>query len=147
MPIQLVFRNMRIETSSDGVVSVYVEAKVNKRLSYRCPVCGKKCPGLIRSFWGFLLSFSVIQGYHIYPSVPWAYEDSRFTKDSDRTATWLAYRLSRKAVVEYLMIDWETVSRTRKDIEPDLKTRLDGRIDKTSYRMGHKYLTVISVFH
>ena len=40
-----VFRNMRIEISPDGVVTVYVEAKVNKRHSYRCPVCGKRCPG------------------------------------------------------------------------------------------------------
>ena len=40
-----VFSNMRIETSSDGVVTVYVEAKVNKRHAYRCPVCGRKCPG------------------------------------------------------------------------------------------------------
>ena len=40
-----VFSNMRIETSPDGVVTVYVEAKVNKRHAYRCPVCGRKCPG------------------------------------------------------------------------------------------------------
>ena len=33
-----VFGNMRIETSPDGVVTVYVEAKVNKRHAYRCPV-------------------------------------------------------------------------------------------------------------
>lgn len=39
------FTNMRIETSKDGVRSVYVEARVNKRLSDRCPVCGRKCPG------------------------------------------------------------------------------------------------------
>ena len=38
------FTKMRIETSEDGVTSVYVEARVNKRHSDRCPVCGKKCP-------------------------------------------------------------------------------------------------------
>ena len=80
-----------------------------------------------------------------------AYEGSRFTKDFDRTAAWLACQLSRKAVAEYMRIDWETVgrciSRARKDAEPDLKTRLDGLvhigIDETSYRKGHRYLTVI----
>ena len=86
-----------------------------------------------------------------YPAVPWAYEGSRFTRDFDRTAAWLACQLSRKAVAEYLRIDWETVgrciSRARKDIEPDLKKRLDGLvhigIDETSYRKGHKHITVI----
>lgn len=33
---------------------------------------------------------------------------SRFTKDFDRTAAWLAFRLSRKAVAEHHRIDWET---------------------------------------
>ena len=163
------FTNMRIETSPDGVVSVYVEAKVNKRQAYRCPVCGKKCPGYDHGSgnvrrWraldlGGLLFYVETDQERIccsehgvqYPAVPWAYEDSRFTKDFDRTAAWLACQLSRKAVAEYLRIDWETVgrciSRARKDIEPDLKTRLDGLvhigIDETSYRKGYKYLTVI----
>ena len=78
---------------------------------------------------------------------------SRFTKDFDRTVAWLAFHLSRKAVAEYLRIDWKTVgrciSRAREDIEPDLKTRLEGPvhigIDETSYRKGHNYLSVI--FH
>ena len=164
-----VFRNMRIETSSDGVVTVYVEAKVNKRHANRCPVCGRKCPGYDQGSrsvrrWraldmGGLLLFIETSQERIfcadhgvrYPAVPWAYEGSRFTRDFDRTAAWLACQLSRKAVAEYLRIDWETVgrciSRSRKDIEPDLKTRLDGLvhigIDETSYRKGHRYLTVI----
>lgn len=32
----------------------------------------------------------------------------RFTKDFDRTTAWLAFPLPRKAVKEYLRIDWET---------------------------------------
>ena len=43
-----------------------------------------------------------------YPTVPWSYGGSRFTKDFDSTAAWLAFLLSRKAVEEYLRIDWET---------------------------------------
>ena len=43
-----------------------------------------------------------------YSAVPWAYGGSRFTKDFDRTVVWLAFHLSRKAVKEYLRIDWET---------------------------------------
>ena len=33
---------------------------------------------------------------------------SRFTKDFDSTAAWLAFHLSRNAVAKYLRIDWET---------------------------------------
>ena len=32
---------------------------------------------------------------------------SHFTKDFDRTAAWLAFHLSSKAVEEYFRIDWE----------------------------------------
>ena len=67
------------------------------------------------------------------------------------TATWMTENLSRSAVAEYLRIDWKTVgrciSRARKHIEPDPSKRPDNLvnigIDETSYRKGHKYITVI----
>ena len=40
-----VFNNMRIETDQDGVTSVTVTARVKRKESHRCPVCGKKCSG------------------------------------------------------------------------------------------------------
>lgn len=84
-------------------------------------------------------------------AVPWAFEGSRFTKDFDMTVAWLATVLSRSAVSEYMRIDWKTVgrciSRTLNVIEPDRSVRLDGLvnigIDETSYRKGHKYITVV----
>ena len=164
-----VFNNMRIETDQDGVTSVTVTARVKRKESHRCPVCGRKCSGYDQGgrkvrrwraldMCGLFLFIETSQERILcsehgvqYPAVPWAYEGSRFTRDFDRTAAWLACQLSRKAVAEYLRIDWETVgrciSRARKDIEPDLKKRLDGLvhigIDETSYRKGHKYITVI----
>ena len=164
-----VFNNMRIETDQYGVTSVTVTARVKRKESHRCPVCGRKCSGYDQGgrkvrrwraldMCGLFLFIETSQERILcsehgvqYPAVPWAYEGSRFTKDFDRTAAWLACHLSRKDVAEYLRIDWETVgrclSRARKDIEPDLKARLDGLvnigIDETSYRKGHKYLTVI----
>ena len=36
---------MRIDTNQDGVTSVIVTAKVKKKEGYRCPFCGRKCPG------------------------------------------------------------------------------------------------------
>ena len=83
--------------------------------------------------------------------VPWAYPGSGFTKDFDLTVAWLATYLPRSVVSEYLRIDWETVgrciNRTLNDIEPERSRRLDGLvnigIDETSYKKGHKYITVI----
>lgn len=164
-----IFTNMRIETNEKGVSCIYVEAKINKKQANRCPICGRKCPGYDKGSnkvrrWraldiGGLILFIETSQARIYcddhgvqyPSVPWAYEGSRFTKEFDMTAAWLACQLSKKATSEFLRIDWETVgrciARARNDIEPDLKKRLDGLvhigIDETSYRKGFKYITVI----
>ena len=43
-----VFSNMRIETDQDGVTSVIVMARVKRKESHRCPVCGRKCPDMTR---------------------------------------------------------------------------------------------------
>jgi len=83
--------------------------------------------------------------------VPWAYPGSGFTKDFDLTVGWLAVYLPRSTVSEYMRIDWETVGRcvhrTLNVIEPERSRRLDGLvnigIDETSYKKGHKYITVI----
>ncbi|MGN1414765.1 MAG: transposase [Anaerovoracaceae bacterium] len=84
-------------------------------------------------------------------AVPWAYPRSRFTRDFDLTVAWLATHLPRSAVSNYMRIDWETVghciTRTLNDIEPERSRRLDGLvhigIDETSYKKGHKYITVV----
>jgi transposase len=87
----------------------------------------------------------------IVADVPWAYPGSRFTKDFDLTVGWLAVYLPRSAVSEYMRIDWKTVgrcvSRTLHEIEPERNVRLNGLvcigIDETSYKKGHKYITVV----
>ena len=64
---------------------------------------------------------------------------------------WLAVCLPRSVISEFMRIDWETVgrcvSRVLNVIEPERTKRLDGLvhigIDETSYRKGHKYITVI----
>ncbi len=87
----------------------------------------------------------------VTPNVPWAYRGSMFTMEFDRVVAWLSRCVSKKAVSEFMGIDWATVgrcvSRVRDDLEPDLASRLDGLasigIDETSYKKGHKYVTVI----
>ena len=135
----------------------------------RCPYCGRKCSGYDRAGRGYNIWRSLdFGGTIVYikartnrvqcpehgvvtASVPWAYAGSRFTKDFDQTAAWLATELSRKAVSRYMIIDWATVgnciSRTLNDIEPYRQKRLDNLvrigIDETSYKKGHKYITVV----
>ena len=83
--------------------------------------------------------------------VPWAEPDCNFTKDFDYLVAWLGKRLSKTDVAELMMIDWETVgrcmSRVRNDLEPDPAVRYNGLvnigIDETSYKKGHKYITVV----
>ena len=87
----------------------------------------------------------------IVADVPWAYPGSRFTKDFDLTVGWLAVYLPRSVVSEYMRIDWKTVgrcvSRTLHEIEPERNVRRNGLvhigIDETSYKKGHKYITVV----
>ena len=83
--------------------------------------------------------------------VPWAYPCSRFTKDFDLTAAWFASYLPRSTTSYFMRVDWETVgrcvNRALHDLEPERSRRLDGLvnigIDETSYKKGHKYITVI----
>ena len=83
--------------------------------------------------------------------VPWAYPGSRFTKDFDLTVAWFASYLPRSTTSYFMRVDWETVgrcvNRTLHNLEPERSRILDGLvnigIDETSYKKGHKYITVI----
>ena len=59
-------------------------------------------------------------------SVPWSYPGSRFTKDFDMTATFLAMNIDKKVAAKYLRCDWHSImsciSRVREELESDIKT-------------------------
>ena len=65
--------------------------------------------------------------------------------------TWLVAHTSRSVVSELMRIEWHTVgdvcTRVYKDLESGATSRFDGLvnigIDETSYKKGHKYLTVV----
>ena len=152
-----------------GVQHLDLRVRPTKWAECRCPKCGRKRPkdGLsVREdrTWRSLDFGAVLvhlRGYtqrikcpehgSIVADVPWAYPGSRFTKDFDLATGWLAEYLSKSAVSEYMRIDWETVghcvSRALNEIEPDRSRRLNGLvrigIDETSYKKGHKYITVV----
>jgi transposase len=84
-------------------------------------------------------------------NVPWARHRSRFTYDFEQMVAWLSSNCSKKAVSELLRISWNTVgpiiSRIRIALDPNPTKRFDNLrrigIDETSYRKGHKYMTVV----
>ena len=156
-------------TDKDGVSHIRIHARPNRWHEDDCPFCHKRCrhydcqskaPRIWRGLdWGGTIVEVEYPTHRIecpvhgvlVADVPWAYPGSGFTKDFDLTVGWLATYLARSTVSEYMRIDWETVGRcihrTLNDIEPERSRRLDGLvnigIDETSYKKGHKYITVI----
>lgn len=153
----------------DGVNHIRIHARPNHWHKNDCPFCHKRCPRYDKKNplpriwrgldWGGTLVEIVCNTHRIQcpehgvvvADIPWAYPGSRFTKDFDLTVGWLAIYLPRSVVSEYMRIDWETVgrcvNRTLNDIEPERSRRLNNLvnigIDETSYKKGHKYITVI----
>ena len=84
-------------------------------------------------------------------AVPWARHRSRFTKEFEELAAWLALNCSKTAVASLLRVSWNTIgpiiSRMKKELDPDPSKRFAGLVnigvDETSYKKGHKYITVI----
>ena len=156
-------------SDQNGVNHIQIHARPNVWHKDDCPFCHKRCrrydkknpqPRIWRGLdWGGALVEVVYDTHRIecpvhgvlVANVPWAYPGSSFTKDFDLTVGWLATCLPRSTVSEYMRIDWETVGRcvhrTLNDIEPERSRRLDGLvnigIDETSYKKGHKYITVV----
>ena len=165
----IVVEGFNFYTDLDGIERLDIQVRPTSHAKCRCPECGRKCPkdgpSVRENRTWRSLDFGAIVVHlkgctqrikcpihgSIVADVPWAYPGSRFTKDFDLTVGWLAVYLSKSATAEYMRIDWETVgrgvSRTLHEIEPDRRTRLNGLvrigIDETSYKKGHKYITVI----
>jgi transposase len=74
-----------------------------------------------------------------------------FTRDFENTVVWMSLYLPKTAVSEYMRIAWNTIgpiiSRYKADADPFPEHRFNNLrhigIDETSYRKGHKYITVI----
>ena len=165
----IVVEKAEVRQELDGNNHICISARPTARHMDDCPICHKRCmrydkknaqPRTWRGLdWGTAVVEIVYDTHRIQcpkhgvlvADVPWAYPNSGFTKDFDLTVGWLAVYLPRSAVSELMRIDWETVgrcvSRTLKEIEPSRSRRLDNLvhigIDETSYKKGHKYITVI----
>lgn len=148
---------------------IHIHATPYKRAQGRCPVCGRKCPGYdhkrdVPSAW----RASNLNGIPVYifyqpqrvecpehgiltENIPWADGDSRFTPEFNNEIAWLACRMSRYDISLYEGINWRTVGNCIKAshsrLEPDVSERMHDLkricVDETSYRKGHKYITVV----
>lgn len=156
--------NVKINEQTAFIATV----ELKKSESNKCPICRKKCPGydfitenrkwrtLDLSGNLFYLQCNVkrvccpIHGVHT-EAVPFAFNTSRFTYNFEAMVTWSAVHLTKKDTAELFRINWRTVgeiiSRTKDKIEPDISVRWGNLkrigIDETSYKKGHKYLTVV----
>lgn len=163
----MVVENMEIETTETNPTLI-ISVRPTKHESSRCPICGKKCKGYDqgngRRRWRSMDIGNSVKVYlesdsprvwcpeHgvVTQMVPWARHGSKHTRNFEDTAVWMSLHLSRKAVAEYLRISWDTVgpmiSRVEKEIRAG-ENRFDGLvrigIDETSYKKGHKYITVV----
>ena len=151
-----------------GISHLKISALLHKKAKHRCPYCHRKCPGYDtpahKRVWRHLDLCGIIAEIEmdacriscpvhgvLNEEVPFAYPDSRFTRDFDKTVAYFAREVSKSFVSQYMRISWRTVgrciSRVREDLDPDLNRRLDHivnlGIDETSYKKGYRYITVI----
>ena len=87
----------------------------------------------------------------VVAAVPWARHGSRFCKGFEETIAWLTVHASQSVVAEYMRVEWHSVGsicrRVYEELESRNPSRFDGLcrigIDETSYKKGHKYMTVV----
>ena len=164
---RIVVENIRFEEVDDEEILV-VRARPFSRDTHRCPICNKRCPGYDSSErvrrWRSLDFGServyiesrvprVRCGEHgvIVAKVPWARHDSDYTNDFETAVTWLTLHATMRDVAEYFRIGWRTVGsivqRVQETLEKERPSRFDNLeeigIDETSYKKGHKYMTVV----
>jgi transposase len=162
-----VVENICIERDHNGEYMV-MEARPLKKLSGRCGKCGHKAQGYDAGtkgrHWratdmGSMRAYIKCDVPRVYcnkhgvvaSAVPWARHGSMFTIAFEDTVIWLAKHSSKSVVSRLMRIDWATVGAIIKrlvdDIEKAVQDCFDGLmrigIDETSYKKGHKYMTVI----
>jgi len=164
---KIAIEDANFEVVNDEEILV-IKARPMSRDANRCPKCGKRCKGYDSSTrlrrWR-ALDFG---SYRVYieafapriecpkhrvlvAKVPWARHDSDYTYDFETAVTWLALHTTAQDVSEYFRIKWHTVGsiaqRVQKVLEDAQPNRFDNLvkigIDETSYKKGHKYMTVI----
>ena len=164
---KIVIEDVRFESEAEEEILV-VQARPPARETFRCPRCGKRCKGYdsyrkLRRWRSLDLGSTRVyieaaaprvkcpQHGVLVARVPWARHDSGYTYDFEMAVTWLTLHATAQDVAEYFRIDWHTVGpiarRVQKSLEIEEVNRFDNLeaigIDETSYKKGHKYMTVV----
>ena len=164
---KIVIDELHFETFGEEEILI-IRARPLSRDVCRCPKCGRRCTGY-DSFrklrrWrsldfggmrvyieGFAPRVNCREHGVLTAKTPWARHDSDYTYDFETAVTWLALHTTAQDVSEFFRIKWHTVGsiarRVQKSLEAAAPNRFDDLeaigIDETSYKKGHKYMTVI----
>lgn len=155
-------------TANTEMNEIYLAIRPTKREQCRCGICHRKAArydkGRGRRRWRCLdvgtqkVYVEAEQPRVNCPkhgvmtaAVPWARHGSRFTKSFEDEAAWLSVHANHSTVSEFLRVEWHTVGgicrRVYQELEAAQPCRFDGLvnigIDETSYKKGHKYMTVV----
>jgi len=148
---------------------IVVSVRPHKREMRRCPECGRRCPaydrsesprswraldlGTVKCWLEFTMERVECPEHGVLACrVPWARHGSWFTRGFEDQVAWLTTHCSKTVVAQLMRIDWKTVGPVCKRVADDLEasrggSRFDGLrrigVDETSYKKGHKYLTVV----
>ena len=148
---------------------VVVAVRPYKSEMRRCPECGRRRPvhdrsgsprswraldlGTVTCFLEYRMERVRCPEHGVLACrVPWARHGSWFTRAFEDQVAWLMTHCSRTVVAQLMRIDWKTVGPVCKRVAGDLEaarggSRFDGLrrlgIDETSYKKGHKYMTVV----
>lgn len=161
----IIIEGIAIEEETNAIIIKLRPTKVEK---LRCGQCNRKSPGYDGGSGRRRWRCNDIGATKVYieaeaprvtckkhgvttAAVPWARLHSRFCKSFEETVTWLATHTAKALVAELMRVEWHTVggicNRVYKELESQGTSRFDGLInigiDETSYRKGHKYMTVI----
>ena len=159
-----VIKNFKYNKNSDELT---ISVRPTKGHALLCPECMKRCTqydslgirrwrsldmGTTKVFLECPVVRTSCKEHGILTAfVPWARHNSSFTRDFENNVVWMTKYLPKTAVSKMQRISWNTIgpiiSRFRKDADPEPNHRFENLkrigIDETSYKKGHKYLTVI----
>jgi transposase len=161
----ILVKDVRFE-SKKGEEILVVAANPPKRKRHRCGICNRKSDGYDsgggpRRWRSPDLGTTMVyieapaprvnckEHGVVAAAVPWARHKSRFTYGFEDMTAWLMLHSSRAVVSELMRIAWNTAGDIAKRVYDTVKPRdmFDGLvkigIDETSYKKGHKYMTVI----
>jgi len=164
---KIVIESVYFEDDTEEDICI-IRARPLSREMHRCPLCSKRCPGYDSASktrrWRSL-DFGSQRVYiesnsprvncaeHgvLVAKVPWARHKSGYTYDFETAVTWFALHATVKDVAEYFRIEWHTGGSVAKRVQESLEEKEPSRfddleaigIDETSYKKGHKYMTVV----